>query len=317
MASGLFDHHNIRIEIMPSLTIFPPPKQRGLALHIVLIVVFLALAAWSAFNLYGAAFNLAFAGFVLLLLACLFVLPVLVYRLYALIRAEYSLDRDNLHIVWGMRVEDIPISDVEWVRPAAQLPAPLSLPWLRLWGGLLGSTRHPDIGLVEFLASEADGLLLVATARQVFAISPADPAAFVLAFQRTMEMGSLAPGQAHSQYPSFVMSNAWQNPFTRTTWLFGAFVNIGLFLWVSIALPGLPLVSLAFDATGAPLEPVPGAQLILLPLLSAVLFAAGWLAGLFFYRRADLHLLANLLWLSGTFASVLFLFAVFFLLNVA
>ncbi|MFO7585718.1 MAG: PH domain-containing protein [Anaerolineales bacterium] len=302
---------------MASLTTFPPPKQRGLALHAVLIAVFLALAVWAGFNLYGAALNAAFAGFVLLLLACLVILPVLAYRLYALIRAEYSLDRDNLHLVWGMRVEDIPISDVEWVRPANQLPTPLGLPWLQLWGGLLGTTRHPDIGPVEFLASDVDGLLLVATARRIYAISPADPAAFVLAFQRTMEMGSLAPGQSHSQYPSFVMSNAWQNPFTRITWLLGALVNIGLFLWVSIALPGLPQVSLGFDAIGVPLDPVPGAQLILLPLLSAVLFAGGWLAGLFFYRRADQHLLANLLWLSGTLSSVFFLIAVFFLLNAA
>jgi len=302
---------------MPSLATFPPPKQRGLALHAVLVAVFISLAAWAGLNLYDAALDAAFAGFVLLLLACLLNLPFLAYRLYALIRAEYSLDRDNLHIVWGMRVEDIPISDVEWVRPAAQLPNPLRLPLFRLWGSLIGTTRHPDIGLVEFLASEIDGLLLVATARHVYAISPADPAAFVQAFQRTMEMGSLAPGQSHSQYPSFVMLQAWQNPFTRLAWLLGALVNIGLFVWVSITLPGLSLVPLGFDATGAPFDPVPGAQLILLPLLSAVLFAGGWLAGLFFYRRADLRLLANLLWLSGALSSVFFLIAVFFLLNAA
>jgi hypothetical protein len=302
---------------MPSLTTFPPPKQRGLALHAALVAIFLALAVWAGFNLYGAALDAEFAGFVLLLLTCLFILPFLAYRLYALIRAEYSLDRDNLHIVWGMRIEDIPISDVEWVRPADQLPTPLSLPLVRLWGGVLGTTRHPDLGAVEFLASETDGLLLVATARKVYAISPANPAAFVLAFQRTMEMGSLAPGQSHSQYPTFVIANAWENPFTRVTWLLGALVNIGLFLWVSVVLPGLPQVSLGFDSLGAPLDPVPGAQLILLPLLSAVLFAGGWLAGLFFFRRADQHLLANLLWLSGTLSSTLFLIAVFFLLNAA
>jgi hypothetical protein len=302
---------------MPSLTTFPPPKQRGLVVHIALLIIFLALAIWAGFNLYNAALDAAFAGFMLLLLACLVILPVLAYRLYALIRAEYSLDRDDLHLVWGMRVEDIPISDVEWLRPASQLPTPLRLPWLRLWGGLLGTTRHPDLGPVEFMASETDGLLLVATARQVFAISPADPAAFVLAFQRTMEMGSLAPGQSYSQYPTFVLSNAWQNPFTRITWLLGTLINIGLFVWVSITLPGLPQVSLGFDSLGTPLDPVPGAQLILLPLLSAVLFAGGWLAGLFFYRRADQHLLANLLWLSGSLSSVLFLIAVFFLLNAA
>ena len=302
---------------MLSVNAFPPPKQRGLVFHAALILILLALAAFSAFRLYGAALDIAFAGFVLLLLACLLPLPFLAYRFYALVRADYSLDRDNLHLIWGMRVEDIPISDVEWVRPAETLPAPLNFPWLRLSGGLLGKTQHPDLGPIEFLASETNGLLLVATAQQIYAISPADSAGFVQAFQRVMEMGSLTPGQSHSQYPSFVMSTAWQTPFTRYVWLFGLFINIGLFLWVSINLPGLAQVSLGFDALGAPLDTVPGAQLILLPLMSAFLFVAGWLAGLFFYRRQDLRLLANLLWLSGTVGSLLFLFAVFFLLNAA
>lgn len=279
------------------------------------MVILTALAAFSAWKLYGAALNLAFAFFVLLLLVSLVLLPILAYRFYALLRADYSLDRENLHLVWGMRVEDIPIANIEWVRPASALPTALHLPWLRLPGALLGSTSHPDLGPIEFLAAETNGLLLVATARQIFAISPADPAGFVQTFQRVMEMGSLAQGQSHSQYPSFVMSDAWKNQPIRILWLIGLFVNIGLFLWVSVNLPGLQSISLGFDPFGLPLEPTPGAQLILLPLLSAFLFAVGWLMGLFFYRNKNLHILATMIWASGAFSSVLFLLAVFFLLS--
>jgi hypothetical protein len=294
---------------------FPPQKQRGLVVQAVLLLFLLALTLFAALSLRGATFNLAFAFFVLLLLFSLIPVPLLVYRFYALLRAEYTLDRENLHLVWGMRVEDIPISDVEWVRPANSLSRPLVLPWFGIAGSLLGKTHNADLGTIEFLAAEAKGLLLIATARQIYAISPADPAGFMQAFQRVMEMGSLAQTQGHSQYPSFVISDAWQNQLVRSLWLFGLFVNIGLFLWVSINLPGLQSVSLGFDPSGLPLEVVPRAQLILLPLLSVFLFTLGWLTGLFFYRRPDLRLIATLLWASGTFSSVLFLLAVSFLLN--
>jgi hypothetical protein len=97
----------------------------------------------------------------------------------------------------------------------------------------------------------------------------------------------------------------------------GLFVNIGLLVWASVLLPGIERLPMGFDARGLPLEAVPAGQLILLPVLSALLFAAGWLAGLFFYRREDLRLLSLAMWASGLASSLAFLFAVFFLTTAA
>jgi hypothetical protein len=49
--------------------------------------------------------------------------PFLGYRAYALLRADYYIDRDSLAMLWGLRVEDIPLTDIEWVRPASDVAA--------------------------------------------------------------------------------------------------------------------------------------------------------------------------------------------------
>ncbi|GAB4486876.1 MAG: hypothetical protein OHK0031_11010 [Anaerolineales bacterium] len=294
---------------------FFPPKQRGYLVHLALMMALGAVAFFAAWNVYGAPLDLRFSLFIALFLATFLPLPALAYRIYALSRASYGLDRNTLRLTWGLRSEEIPVGDVEWLRPADDLSLPLNFPWLRLPGGILGVTRHPDLHQVEFLASRTDHLLLLATARQVFAISPADPAAFAAAFQKTVEMGSLHNAAPRSEYPSFVVGLAWENRLARGLWMAALLINLGLLLWASILLPGLQRLPLGFDALGRPLDLAPAGQLILLPLLSALLALAGWLAGLFFYRSEDLRPLALAVWIFSAFSSLAFLLAVFFIVT--
>ncbi len=43
--------------------------------------------------------------------------PWLGYRMYALSRSAYILEREGIQIQWGLRLEDIPMTDVLWARP--------------------------------------------------------------------------------------------------------------------------------------------------------------------------------------------------------
>ena len=95
-----------------------------------------------------------FVAYLLISLTRICAYPVFGYRAYALLRADYYIDRDSLAMLWGLRVEDIPLTDIEWVRPASDLTNPLVLPRFRLPGAILGTRRHPDLGLVEFIASD-------------------------------------------------------------------------------------------------------------------------------------------------------------------
>jgi len=296
---------------------FPPPRQRGASIHAALILALAgitAVAAWLGTNepiglrfaLYIMAAGLAFAP-----------LPVLAYRLYSLQRGSYRLDRDQLSISWGLRLERIPVSDIEWVRPLAALAAPLPLPLLRLPGSLLGQRRVPDLGQVEFIASETSTLLLVATRERILAISPADPAGFIQNLKNAMEMGSLSPTAAESVFPVFVVSDAWKSPAARYLWLAGLFLNIGLLTWVSLLAPDLGPIPLGFLPSGQAGEPVPGVGLILLPVLSLFLQAMGWVLGLAVYRRPDRRSLSLILWGSSVLTTILFLLAVQLILSAA
>ncbi len=294
---------------------FPPPRQPGIAIHATLIVILAVVSILGTWRAFESEIGLGLTLFILLAAATFIPLPILVYRLYALLRANYSLDRDRLALKWGLRVEEIPVSDVEWVRPNASLTMPLPLPWFSLPGSVLGLRYHPDFGPVEFLAADKKKLLLVATARRVFAISPDNPAAFVQDFQRAIEMGSLAAAPAQSVYPTFVIAQAWESSLARYLWLAGLFLNIGLSIWVSLLIPSLDRVPLGFQPSGAPRELVAGAQLILLPILSLFFFAVSWIAGLYFFRREGQRTLTFILWAAGALASLLFLLAVLFIVT--
>jgi hypothetical protein len=187
------------------------------------------------------------------------------------------------------------------------------MPFFRLPGSLLGLRRHPDLGPVEFLASEEKSLLLVATSRQVFAISPEATTAFLQDLQHAIELGSLSPALPQSVYPSFVVAQAWDSALARYLWLAGFFVNIGLLAWVSLMAPALGHVSLGFLASGAARPPSPGLALILLPVVSLLFYLAGWGAGLMIYRTEARRPMAFILWTSGLVSSLLFLLAVHFI----
>lgn len=294
---------------------FPPAKQFGLFFHIVIILLLAALSTLGFANLSQAQVGPQFVSYLLMGLVTAVPIPLFAYRAYALLRADYYIDRDSLAMLWGLRVEDIPLTDIEWVRPASDLTSPLLLPRLRLPGAVLGTRRHPDLGLVEFIASSSRNLILIGTSKRVFAISPRNAAGLVQTFARATELGSLMPTEAKSVYPSFIITQAWESPMARFLWIAGILLNLGLIVWVGILIPSLSQIPFGFDPFGVPIETVPSTQLILLPLVSSLMFAVGITAGLYFYRWERQRPLAFMVWVSSTISAFLFLMAVLFLVS--
>lgn len=256
-----------------------------------------------------------FVMYLLMALITFAPIPFLGYRAYALLRADYYIDRDSLAMLWGLRIEDIPLNDIEWVRPASDLTRPLLLPRLRLPGAILGTRRHPDLGLVEFIASSSRNMILIATSKRIFAISPQNAAGLVQTFARATEMGSLTPTEPKSVYPSFLLTQAWDSPIARFLWVSGLLLNLGLIAWVGALIPSLSQIPFGFNPFGAPNEVAASTQLILLPLVSGLMFVIGITAGLYFYRWDRQRPLAFILWSSSTLCAVLFLLAVLFLVT--
>lgn len=294
---------------------FPPSRRFGLIVHGILLLVLGGVSGFGFINLTRLQVGPSFVTYLLMALLAFAPIPFFGYRAYALLRADYYIDRDSLAMLWGLRVEDIPLTDIEWVRPASDLTSPLLLPHFRLPGAVLGTRRHPDLGLVEFIASSSRNLILIATSKRIFAISPRDAASLVRTFARATELGSLMPAEPKSVYPSFILTQAWESPAARFLWVSGFLLNLGLVVWVGILIPSLTQVPFGFNAFGAPNNTTSSVRLILLPLISALMFITGLFAGLYFYRWENHRPLAFIIWISSTLCALLFLMAVLFLVT--
>ena len=162
--------------------LFSPSKRNGLLFHGSLLAALAVISTWGFVNLSHTTIGENFVTYLLVGLIAFAPIPWIGYRAYALLRAEYVLNRDGLELRWGLRDEAIPLNDIEWVRPVHDLTHRLRLPSMSVPGAILGLRRHPDLGVVEFIASDRKNLLLVATAKRVFAISPARPLDFTQTF---------------------------------------------------------------------------------------------------------------------------------------
>jgi hypothetical protein len=286
-------------------THFIPSRRSGYIFQGVLLT-FLAgsggLAFWASLG-QKAGSDLVF--YLVLSVLLLAPTPVIIYRLYALTQASYTLERDGLRIRWGLRAEDIPLPRIEWVRPANELGFPLRTPWTAMPGAFSGVIRVEGLGPVEFIASDVSTMLLIATPEKIYAISPANPKAFVRSFMRVIELGSLSPLPTRSIRPAAFIETVWADRVARIILVAGAVLAVILFLTVALRIPALPAVSLGFDAQKHPMEAGPAESLLLLAVLGGFSYVIDLLSGLFFYRREPNRIIAYLLWGMGVAAPLM------------
>jgi hypothetical protein len=284
---------------------FHPPRRVGLLLQGGLI---LGLGLAGGYFFFLAVQDPSGLGFLLNMLIALVVfapLPVLVYRLYALLNAHYILRREGLQIRWGLRREDIPLRQIEWMRPGGELGFRLPLPWLRWPGAIIGKRRVPELGEVEFMAADLAHMILVATPEKIYAISPAEDKVFMAQYRKINELGSLTPLDPQSVYPKVLFGYVWEDRLARILIL--ASFGMGLIL---LAVTGFALAGLETIAWIGTIEPAPAERLLLLPILDGIFWLVNLVLGIFLHRKGgDLRIGAYLLWGTGAVTGLLFLIA--------
>jgi hypothetical protein len=288
---------------------FRPVWKRGLTLHSILAVLTAALGGfliWLTFQqkIGGLVILCLFGALVLLAL-----LPFLVYRAYALYHATYKIEREGLSIQWGLRREDIPLTEVEWVRPMSDLLTPLQAPPLSLPGAYLGASQHPDLGKVEFIASSFATMVVVETANQVLALSPEDPEEFLYTFHRTLEMGSITPIEAFSSQPAEFIQNVFSFPLARVSLISSLLLTLLLALVTSLLIPLKQIVSMGITPQGAALDPVASNRLLILPVLASFSFVLDVVLGLYYFRKPEQRFVSYFLWIAAMVTPVLLLIA--------
>lgn len=284
---------------------FRPSIKNGLLLH---LPVALLLFAGSAIlfilafqEQYGTFFILFFVVALVLLVPFIF----LAYRIYALLRASYQIDRNGLQLHWGLRSEGIPAPEVEWMVPVSQLTFALPLPPLSFPGAILGTTQTAEHGPVEFMASDTDHLILVGTAKKIYAISPMQDKLFLREFQNTIELGSLAPIAPTTSLPAGYLRTVWSDKWARWLVFIGLILTLGLLTFTSLRIPSRSMVSLGYDPSGQPLPPIPAIRLLLLPSLCIFLYIIDLIGGLFFYRKPSQRSASYLLWSAAILTPLL------------
>lgn len=314
---------------MEDLKTFLPPRRLGLIFQPILSLLLVVIIVWGFWQAFNVTIGPLFVLYILLAVLGVGIVPLLVYRSYALYRAAYAIERDGILLRWGLRLEDIPMSSVLWVHRANQLEKPLPRPLVRWPGSVMGVRRLPDGIRVEYLASSARQLIYIATPERIYGISPEEPEDFLKSFQRYMELGSLTPLEARSIFPGFLLARVWRTRTARYLLLGGLALNLLLLAWVSFVVPSRSQITLGFALEG---DPVPTARLLLLPLLSGLFFLLDIFLGLFLFRRGDIpstdppgnrgfllvsgQLMAYFLWVSAVITALLFLLAVFFILQI-
>lgn len=284
-------------------TEFYPPRRTGILIQGGMALWLLAAGGYFFYLANQDASGLDFLLHMMIALILFTPLPVIGYRLYALFSAVYILQRDGLLVHWGLRREDIPLNEIEWIRPAAELGFRLPLPWLRWPGAILGMRKLPELGPVEFMAADVPHMLLVATPQKVFAISPEDVNGFMALYRQVNELGSLAPLTPQSVYPRLLLSRVWDDRLARLLILGGLGVGLVLLGVVAIAVPGLDMI--AWTTAGST---APGERLLLLPVLDGMIWLFNLVFGLFLFRKGgDQRIAAYLLWGSGALTGLLLL----------
>lgn len=296
--------------------VFLPDRRRGMIYQAGVMILLAILGLQGLWQASQARIGPAFLLSLLPLAIAAIGLPLLAYRAYALQTATYVIQRNGIRLRWGLRLEEIPISSVLWVHPADELESKLSYPWLRWPGALLGVHQVIGLGPVEYLASRTQRLVCIGTEERIFAISPADPQAFIYQFQRLIELGSFSPLTANSVYPGMLLRRVWASRPARYLLLAGFILSLALLVWASLAIPVRVEVHLGFEPDGSPGDLVPAVQLLLLPVLNAIFFAIDFFLGLFLFRRESSQTLAYLAWGMGAALPVLFMVAIFFILQV-
>ena len=262
-----------------------PSTRRGVIFHLGILLIILAA---SGYLLWLAIFQQTRGVFILYLIISVLVFlpfPFFLYRLISLLRAKYTVSRNGVSIQWGLRTEDIPITEIEWMRQPSDLAIKLPLPRIIFPGAVLGTREHGDLGIIEYIASDFKQLVLIATKDRIYAISPSNISAFENDFNRSTEMGSITPIEKQSSQPQFILTALMNDKAARAFLLSSVFLSLLLLVVTSFIIPTRATVPLGLEAIGINREESSSERLILLPLLSLFVFFIDFGFGSYLYRK--------------------------------
>jgi hypothetical protein len=293
--------------------VFKPDRQRGIALHLGALLLNLAAVGFLVLMALSQSIRGFFILYLIGSLLVFFPVPLITYRLFALLRASYTIFREGVSLQWGLRSEVIPMQEIEWARMAEDMAVDLPLPGFSVQGAILGVKQHRDLGPIEYLASNTNSLVLIASRTMIYAISPANPGGFIEALSRNLELGSVEPIQPKTARADFLVGTLLADHLARNLILMGSILSILLLVAVSFIIPTRETIPLGFNPIGQTAETSPADRLLLLPIFSMVMLAADLALGSYLYRKAGYRIAAYFAYASSLVLPISFLGLIIFI----
>lgn len=274
----------------------PKPSFNAWA-GLLLLIVALAGAAWLGITLAREfarppqtwQVDLAVYSRLVGLLGLLAISGMLIYRVAAAFTLSYDLDRNGLYINWLGNRAVVPLDSIYNVDVGL---VGEHVPWrfIRWIGYYWGQGRTSDGKRLHLFASQPLARCLVLyTANEAYAISPADHEAFVQDLEQRRNLGATKP-LAPAVEPSRIFLYAfWNDRTVRALLLLALFLNLLVLAVLAARYPLLgPTVPMRFNAVGQVAEPRPRHQVLFLPLAACALSLLNTVVGLAFYRQQQL-----------------------------
>jgi len=270
---------------------------------IVWLVLLDAFLVWIATQLPISIITFVVA---LITLVTLPIIAFLVYWLIGLNRSAYLMDRNTLTIRWGTVQQIIPMASIRQLLHGSEITEHVHRFQGGRWPGhWVGQGEVKGIGPMLFYAAGGfDQQLVIVTPGVAYAITPADMAGFVEAFDQRQKMGPTQEVIQGSIRPEVFDWPLW------TDWLAMGLVGIAglacllLFGYACWRFPELaPRVALHFDALGTPDRFAPRSQVFLLPTIGLLSLGANVVIGLPMYLRDRVG--AYLVWSGALVVQVL------------
>ena len=130
-----------------------------------------------------------------------------------------------------------------------------------------------------------------------------------------IEMGSLTPIPPHTAIPAAFIQQVLTNRAVRLLIPLNLILNLILMAVTSLMIPRRQMISLGFDSTGIPFEPVSASRLLLLPIISVSFMLIDIISGLFFFRRKETQPISYFVWIAGVVTAALLILAVIVLFS--
>ena len=314
----LFHHKTATLIPMKTKThFFKPIAQKGLILHGISIISLLGLVSVLIIPLFNQVFGFMFIAYLLSAILIAIPIPFLVYRSYALFHADYILERDGIRLKWGMRLEDIPMSQIQWIQKASEYKSPIRYPFFSIPGAFIGTVKQKNNLPIEFIASEKKNLVLIGLDHKIYAVSPIEVENFMLVFSEQLEYGSLDEIIPQSIHPSLMITQIFRLP--RMSWIIlaGFILNLLLLFLSGLASTQYTTVHIGYNVLGMLSEPIPATQLMILPILSLLFFFGSILISGIAYREKSRGKLVYLLQTSNIITCILFLITLVNILQIS